>query len=186
MLLRRLLWKYFPISRTAPAKPSLPVGFWTNLSFGGDETGFDESTAKVDLFQLDATEDQKQQYERFVVIKEACGNLFISGLLSLPAWIVVLLTRNKSSDHTPEGHGSLKKVSSPFAPHVWAKHLKSVGAPTMGSVYFLLVMTGLHRMNAQHVRRQLRYAEIVVENRKDRAQKPTVGAPQKPVGTNPP
>lgn len=55
----------------------------------------------------------------------------------------------------------------------------------MGSVYFLLVMTGLHRMNAQHVRRQLRYAEIVAGNRKDRVQKPIVAPTPKPAGTNP-
>lgn len=180
------IWKYFPISRTAPVTPGVRVGFWSNLSFGGDETSFDESTARVDLFQLDATEDQKQQYERFVVIKEACGNLFISGLLSLPAWMVVLFNRSKSSDHISEGHGSVKKVGSARAPHEWSKQLKYVGAPIMGSVYFLLVMTGLHRMNAQHVRRQLRYAEIVAGNRKDRVQKPIVAPPPKPAGTNPP
>jgi hypothetical protein len=65
------------------------VGFWTNLFFGGDESNFDTSTAKIDLFQVDASEDQRQQYERFVVIKEACGNLFIAW--KAPALIALLI-----------------------------------------------------------------------------------------------
>jgi hypothetical protein len=33
-------------------------------------------------------------------------------------------------------------------------------------------MLGLHRMNAQHVRRQMKYAEIVLENRNSHPHKP--------------
>lgn len=80
------IWHYFPVCSAPPAVS--PVSFWHNLYYGGNENVFEACTAMVDKFQIDATEDEKQQYERFVVIKEACGNLFICGLLGIPAWLV--------------------------------------------------------------------------------------------------
>ena len=157
------IWKYFPVCAAPPA--SSPVGFWHNLYYGGSENVFEACTAMVDKFQVDATEDEKQQYERFVVIKEACGNLFIAGLLSIPAWLVVLFVSRSYNEHSP-GH---RTPGSFNPPSILIKGAKSASAPVLACVYFMLVMIGLHRMNTQHVRRQMRYAEIVIENRKSRS-----------------
>jgi hypothetical protein len=164
------IWRYFPVgSPPAQMVPSVRVGFWKDLFQGGDESSFDVSTAKVDLFQGGATEDEKQQYERFVVIKEACGNLFIAALLSLPAWLVVIFIGNNPRNHSDETN---KDRSSARTGHVWAIRAKKI-RNGIGVLYFVLVMIGLHRMNAQHVRRQLRYTEIVMENRKNQPQNPS-------------
>jgi hypothetical protein len=96
------VWKYFPVC-PAPAVAS-PVGFWQNLYYGGDENVFEACTAMVDKFQVDATEDENQQYERFVVIKEACGNLFIAALFSIPAWMIVLSKSESSAGHSSRNH----------------------------------------------------------------------------------
>jgi len=170
------IWRYFPVgSAPAPVIPSARVGFWEDLFQGGDETSFDVSTAKVDLFQGGATEDEKQQYERFVVIKEACGNLFIAGLLSLPAWLVVIFVGKDTQNHSD---GTNKDRSSARTRHAWAIRTKKFGRNGIGVLYFVLVMTGLHRMNAQHVRRQLRYTEIIMENRKNQPPNPPTVIPK--------
>jgi hypothetical protein len=100
------IWKYFPAGSPARVSASGKVGFWMDLFQGGDETSFDANTAKVDLFQAGANEDEKQQYERFVVNKEACGNLFIAGLLSMPAWLVVILVGGSRDCHSGAGRGN--------------------------------------------------------------------------------
>ena len=172
------IWKYFPVCAAPPA--SFTVGFWHNLYYGGDENVFEACTAMVDKFQVDATEDEKQQYERFVVIKEACGNLFIAGLLSIPAWLVVFFKSSKMmstrSEITGPHHRSL--------PRSWILGIRPATAPIFACLYFVLVMVGLHRMNAQHVSRQMRYAEIVLENRKSRTTNPV--APPHPAGLKSP
>jgi hypothetical protein len=159
------IWRYFPVgSPPAQVIPTARVGFWRDLFQGGDETNFDASTAKVDMFQGGATEDEKQQYERFVVIKEACGNLFIAGLLSLPAWLIVIFTGGNTEHHS---HRVSRVQNSSRIGRDWAIRTKKLSKNGIAVIYFVLVMIGLHRMNAQHVRRQLRYTEIIMENRKN-------------------
>ncbi|SRR5579883_737437 len=147
------IWKYFPNEPICATPQASRIGFLSNLLFGGDETSFNNCTAQVDRFQNGASEDQKQQYERFVVIKEACGNLFVSILLSTPAWLCVIFL---SKEHN---HGK---------PNVW-RRLKMRVQPTMpsaiGVCYCLLILLGLHRMHAQHVQRQFNYTTIVIEHR---------------------
>jgi len=155
------VWKYFPVEGSPRSSATVHAPFWAGLLIGGDETDFNKSTAKVDDFQVDANEDQKQQYERFVVIKEACGNLFISGLLSLPAWLVMFL------------NGVKPKIAGRFS------RFRFAAAPSVACIYFVVIMVGLHRMNAQHVKRQLKYTEIIMENRAKRPQKPTPAPSQK-------
>jgi hypothetical protein len=133
------------------------------LAFGGDEAGFNRDTAQIDRFQLGASEDQKQQYERFVVIKEGCGNLFVAGLLAIPAWLSILFVHHQQNR---------KKPGNRF----WSLRVGAAGAPVLCTVYFLLIMVGLHRMNAQHVRRQFNYTRIVIENRDSLSKIPAVPA----------
>jgi hypothetical protein len=173
------IWRYFPVGSPAAQVTPIPrVGFWKDLFQGGDETSFDASTAKVDLFQSGATEDEKQQYERFVVIKEACGNLFIAGLLSFPAWLFVLVNAG-NAEH--QRHGASKEtIRRNWG--IWTKKLSRNG---IGVLYLVLVMVGLHRMNAQHVRRQLRYTEIIMENRKNQPQNSQSAIPKPEKGKNP-
>lgn len=157
------IWRYFPdeVKTTAPASPR--IGFWRNLLTRGDDSSFDKDTLQIDAFQSKATEDEKQQYERFVVIKEACGNLFVAGLLSLPAWLYRLVT----SRNEP-----LRKKAW-MASSIWG-YLPSARI-TLGLVYGLLVMVGLHRMHAQHVHRQFQFANDLAEKHKNEpTQKPSV------------
>jgi hypothetical protein len=172
------IWKYFPVAGQTQPDPSPQIGFWLDLYQGGNESNFDAGTAKVDLFQVGANEDEKQQYERFVVIKEACGNLFIAGLLSLPAWLVVIVRREKTDSEGNRAESN--KRDSRRARHNSTDWLRTAGVPTLASLYFILIMIGLHRMNAQHVRRQLRYAEIVAENRKNQSQRSMATTPKPP------
>jgi hypothetical protein len=146
------IWHYFPIEPPAGTAPAPPVGFWSNLAFGGDEAGFNRDTAQIDKFQLGASEDQKQQYERFVVIKEGCGNLFVAGLLATPAWICILFVHRQPDRKKPSDKS-------------WSWRIGPSSPPVLCAAYFLLIMIGLHRMNAQHVRRQFNYTRIVIENR---------------------
>ena len=94
----------------------------------------------------------KQQYERFVVIKEACGNLFVAGLCSAPAWLFVFLKRFSHSSNHPRLR--------------WRSDLVRTSGLALGGLYLLLIMVGLHRMHAQHVHRQFQYASDLAEKHK--------------------
>lgn len=168
------IWKYFPVGpASAQVKPSAHIGFWVDLFQGGDETNFDANTAKVDLFQIGATEDEKQQYERFVVVKEACGNLFIAGLLSLPAWLIVIFSKRNADGGTVRSEGNPRRTGGQ-----WMVRIKTFSRSGIGFVYFALIMIGLHRMNLQHVGRQMRFTEIVMQNRNNQPQNPTTVVPK--------
>ena len=147
------VWRYFPTTTesaaTSPAKTSL----WNGLVTGGDDSSFAKDTLQIDEFQSKASEDEKQQYERFVVIKEACGNLFVAGLLSLPAWICVLVL-----DPASKGKVHVSKSVSKYLP---------IPAVALGVVYVLLIMVGLHRMHAQHVKRQFQFARDLAEKHRN-------------------
>lgn len=123
------IWRYFPEGQT-----------------------FDQNTLQIDEFQSKASEDQKQQYERFVVIKEACGNLFVAGLLSVPAWLLVFLR------HRSHASGSQRKF-------IGEENIKKTSL-VLGAIYILILMGGLHLMHQQHVHRQAQYAHDLSEKRK--------------------
>ena len=62
------------------------------------KTTLHEMTVQMDVvanFLRIACEGEKNQYERFVVIKEATGNLFICLMLSTPLMLLALLGRHK-------------------------------------------------------------------------------------------
>jgi hypothetical protein len=144
------IWSYFPsVDVTSPAQVH-KIGMLRNLLGAGDDSDFDKDTLKVVEFQVNATEDQKQQYERYVVIKEACGNLFVAGLFSLPAWLYGFYVRNEVLRH---------RLNAKF------RFLNRIpeGSLTLSILYVLLVMVGLHRMHEQHVHRQLQYANDLIE-----------------------
>jgi hypothetical protein len=141
------IWRYFPVESATGTPAHVP--FWRNLLIGGDETGFEKDTLIVDEFQMSASEDEKQQYERFVVIKEACGNLFVAAILSIPAWLFVFLARNQVMPKKSRGWDAAK----------WKPKL----GHAVAVIYFVLVTIGLHRMHSQHVYRQLSFASHLVE-----------------------
>ncbi len=151
------IWRYFPEESQAAAIVTPQLGFWKNLLTRGDDTSFDKDTLQIDEFQTKASEDEMQQYERFVVIKEACGNLFISGLLSIPAWLCGFVARRAASKTKMH--------------RVWKYATKSNIA--LGGLHILLIMTGLHRMHAQHVHRQFQFANDLVEKHKNQPAKQT-------------
>ena len=156
------IWRYFPDEAQATAAAGPKIGFWGNLFTRGDDSSFDKDTLQIDEFQSKATEDEEQQYERFVVIKEACGNLFVAGLLAVPAWLCGFVVRSelvRTKNRTPNP--------------VW-KYVPDARA-VLGIFYALLIMVGLHRMHAQHVHRQYQFAKDLVEKHKgDPPQKPSV------------
>jgi hypothetical protein len=151
------IWRYFPEEPQAASIGTPQLGFWKNLLTRGDDSSFDKDTLQIDEFQTKASEDEMQQYERFVVIKEACGNLFISGLLSIPAWMCGFVTRRAALKTRMHG--------------VWIYATKIHIA--LGGFYILLIMTGLHRMHAQHVHRQFQFANDLVEKHRNQPAKPT-------------
>jgi hypothetical protein len=143
------IWHYFPDAGQIAAGESPKIGFWRNLLSRGDDSAFDKDTLDVDEFQSKASEDEEQQYERFVVIKEACGNLFISMLLSVPAVLF----------------GHFRRTSLRAKDHSHPRFIRLSGI--LAGTYLLLVMVGLHRMQAQHVHRQYQFAKDLIEKHKN-------------------
>jgi hypothetical protein len=152
------IWRYFPITSNSVGGGQATTSLWSSLVTGGDDSSFAADTLQIDDFQSKASEDEKQQYERFVVIKEACGNLFVAGLLSLPAWLFAFLVRYPAHKKETNTRKSLWK----YAPSPSA---------TLGILYILLIMIGLHRMHAQHVRRQFQFARDLTEKHRNLPEK---------------
>jgi hypothetical protein len=147
------IWRYFPDDGFQVASGAPKIALWRNLFTRGDDSSFDKDTLNIDDFQSKASEEEKQQYERFVVIKEACGNLFVAGLFAIPAWLYVIVKRvfgTASRSH--------KYVAPNYVPAVRS---------LLGAIYIFFVMVGLHRMHAQHVHRQYQYAADLVQKHKD-------------------
>jgi hypothetical protein len=162
------IWNYFieQPSSHAQAPESHEVGFIRNLLTGGNDEEFDRDTLRVDDFQANATEDEKQQYERFVVIKEACGNLFVVMLLSLPAWLYVCMS-NKPKIVQWLNKPKIVRWAEPIASRIPSPRLLLVGA------YGVLLLTGLHRMHVQHATRQYFFADkIAAKHASEQAKKP--------------
>lgn len=121
------IWSYFP--QVAGAKtPS---------------DSFAVSTLRVVEFQRCADDVQLLQYERFVVIKEACGNLFFAMLLSVvPATFVWIRT-----------HFPIAVQNTGWKACRWM----------IVAALVALVFVGLHRMHLQHVERQFMYADALAK-----------------------
>jgi hypothetical protein len=134
------IWHYFPQGN---GNPSAHFSV-KDLFAPAVDQDFDRSTLEVDQFQRKATEDEKQQYERFVVIKEACGNMFVAGLLSLPAWHLGLWIRR----HREKPRQMTAEHKKAFRTLVFA-------------IYVFFAFVGLHRMHSQHVYNQINYAEKI-------------------------
>jgi hypothetical protein len=144
------IWHYFPEDPKEASQPTVKIPFWRNLLGRGDDSAFDKDTLDVDEFQSKATEDEEQQYERFVVIKEACGNLFISILFSIPAWLF----------------GYISRRPSPKA-KIHSQPRLTVTSAILGALYVVVILIGLHRMQAQHVHRQYQFAKDLVDKHKN-------------------
>jgi hypothetical protein len=93
---------------------------------------------EIEKFLRLACSDERLQYERYVVIKEATGNLFIAGLLSAPAWILWLSTYFHSEEK--------RKV-------IWADWTTNLRTIIVGGLV-IIIMTGLFVMNREHVNLQ--------------------------------
>lgn len=91
------IWRYFPAS----AEKSGPVyqHSLSDLFVPSPDGSFDSDTLQVDEFQSGASEDEKQQYERFVVVKEACGNLFVAALFG-PGVVVLRAQKSEGTRFT--------------------------------------------------------------------------------------
>lgn len=109
--------------------------------FPGD---FRTSTKDVVRFMRIATPDEKAQYERFVVIKEGCGNNANALLLGLLFWLVLNLARIATG-----------------AKHQFRQALSVEGVflLTLG----IAVLVFLYVMHREHVRRQFDYVTMTLE-----------------------
>jgi hypothetical protein len=100
----------------------------------------------IDEFLRIACPDQRQQYERFVVIKEATGNLFIAGVLSMPAWALWF------------GAISSSPATRPILWGQWQTNVRTLVA----LLYAAVILLGLYSMNLQHVRKQFEFARDIL------------------------
>ena len=110
---------------------------------GGKE--IDIQATVVEPFLRIACTTEKLQYERYVVIKEATGNLFFCGVLSLPLWGIWLygLLNNPATRKFVWGAGVVKVRSIIIA------------------LYTAMLLTGLFYMNVQHVNKQFDIAKRI-------------------------
>lgn len=128
------LWSYFPqISQGAA-----PEDQYCEKLVDKSEVEFCKRAMRVAIFMRGASESEQIQYERYVAIKEACGNLFAALILSLPAWLVSYLLYRKPS----------LKGLLPFRTAVM-------------SVTGAALLFGVARMHIQHVGRQWMHADGV-------------------------
>ena len=120
------IWKYFPTS-------------------GSTEPEFIQKTIRIVQFQWCATDIELLQYERFVVIKEATGNLLTVALLSIPCHLFLW------AGHLAKGIYERKAM----------QNLKSCYLAFL----VCILLFGLAKMNSQHVERQFQYADKVASLR---------------------
>jgi hypothetical protein len=95
-----------------------------------------------------ACPDDHQQYERFVVIKEATGNLFVAGLLSVPAWAWWLNAQISSSETKKE---------------VWGSPRINIRTSIV-ACFGVIILTGLFLMNREHVQKQYEFADQALKD----------------------
>jgi hypothetical protein len=114
------IWQYYPVVSGAEMPAQLEIERFLRL----------------------ACADERLQYERFVVIKEATGNLFIVGLLSTPAWIWLLIKLFNSME-TREVLWS-----------DWTTNSRTIIIISLMAI----IMIGLFVMNREHVNKQYNLA----------------------------
>jgi hypothetical protein len=120
------------------------------------DLSFPAATMRIVNFMDHASEGERNQYERFVIIKEACGNLFLALSMSILAWaIACMIARTYSRSGRPYWWDSLERV------HAW--HV----VPTV--CVGIAVLVGLHHVHWQHVRRQWSYAHGIASLREAQA-----------------
>jgi hypothetical protein len=115
------IWSYFP-----------------RIGSHSSEASFAIATPLVQAFIHSAEQPDRLQYERFVVIKEATGNLFFSGIIAVPFWIRWALAQRPRRWDT--GRFLAWQIKQP----------KTLLVTLLATT----ILIGLYRMNTQHVLRQ--------------------------------
>lgn len=129
------VWQYFP--DIAPFEENIGDKICDTLQNEG-EMQFCKHTMRTAVFFRCAKEGEKLQYERFVIIKEATGNLFASFVLALPAILLVSLRGT------------------------WLQDVFATGRHVYLVLCVLVLLSGLYAMNRQHVLRQWMYASGMI------------------------
>lgn len=123
------------------------VGIWKYYPFGAGAEMAIQSRVVQRFLQLACPED-RQQYEQFVVIKEATGNLFVAGILSVPAWIWWLNAQLSSVEARKAVWGSPKI------------NLRTI----LVSCLTVIILAGLFLMNREHVKKQYEFPVTWLED----------------------
>jgi hypothetical protein len=123
------VWAYFPHSYAA------------GCGNAESNKAFMHSTRRVEGFLRRADDGQKAQYERFVVIKEACGNMFLAVLLSGPLLVVAWV----------RSVGRVAVERAARRPLAWLLVVGWCG-----------LLWGLYSMHWQHVERQWHFTRQIV------------------------
>jgi hypothetical protein len=98
-----------------------------------------------------ACPDDRQQYERFVVIKEATGNLFVAGILAVPPWTWWLVSQLSSAEARQAVWGS------------WRTNVRTIIVGCFG----IIILGGLFLMNREHVQKQYEFADQFLKDVKN-------------------
>jgi hypothetical protein len=116
---------------------------------------FQVATKVMQAFLAQPNVEDKLQYERFVVIKEATGNLFIAMLISVPFWLHAgwISWRERKPLIIAAGD---KKVLK------YRRWHDTTAAAALAIAYAALLF-GLHRMHQQHIVRQFCLAAMRLE-----------------------
>jgi hypothetical protein len=119
---------------------------------------FQVATKLMQAFLAQPSVEDKLQYERFVVIKEATGNLFIAMLISVPFWLHAgwIWWRQRNSLIIAAGDKKALK---------FRRWHDGVAAAALAVAYGSLLF-GLHRMHHQHIVRQFCLAAMRLEEPK--------------------
>ena len=120
--------------------------------FQAREDKFILETEKVNNFLRSASSDEKAQYERFVIIKESCGNAFFCVMLGVFYNVVA------SSIKAVINIEAFKSES-----HLYRYTLSNPGTAMSLAILSCLVLWSMFLMFKDHVSRQTRYASIVVK-----------------------
>jgi hypothetical protein len=122
------------------------VRIWQYYPSGAGAEMTIQSQVIAPFLQIACPQDH-QQYERFVVIKEATGNLFVAGLLSVPAWAWWLNAQLTSAETKKE---------------VWGSPRINIRTSIV-ACFGVIILTGLFLMNREHIQKQYKFAYQVVE-----------------------
>lgn len=95
-----------------------------------------------------------------MVIKEACGNLYFSILLAIPAWAYIGLRELRA-----------RRSLTNWRSYVPSKKL------TGGFAYLALILLGLRHMHLQHAHRQTAFAANVIKEHAEHKTDPAAGPP---------